>query len=136
VKLNEPGASLDFLGYTFRYDQSLFGRGRYLNLFPSRKSLQRARDRLREMTGPTRCFVPVPELIGQVNRYLAGWGNYFGPFDVAQGEGYPRVAFRAMNRFAQERVECHLKRRSQRPFRLGVDLTWYAQLKRLGLTSL
>ena len=81
------------------------------------------------MTGPGRCFVPVPELIGQVNRYLAGWGNYFG-------KGYPRMAFREINRFAQERLECHLTRRSQRRFRLGAELTWYAQLKRLGLTSL
>ena len=47
VRLDEPAASLDFLGYTFRYDQSLFGPGRYLNLCPSRKALQRARDRLR-----------------------------------------------------------------------------------------
>jgi len=129
VKLNEPDASLDFLGYTFRYDQSLFGPGRYLNLFPSRKALQRTRDKLRDMTGPAKCFVPVPELIEQVNRYLAGWGNYFG-------KGYPRVAFRSVNRFAQERLERHLKRRSQRPFRLGGELTWYAQLKRLGLISL
>jgi RNA-directed DNA polymerase len=129
VKLSEPGASLDFLGYTFRHDQSLFGNGRYLNLFPSRKALQRTRDKLRDMTGPDRCFVPVPELIDEVNRYLAGWGNYFG-------KGYPRMAFRQVNRFAQERLELHLKRRSQRPFRLGGELTWYAQLKQLGLISL
>jgi RNA-directed DNA polymerase len=129
VKLSEPGASLDFLGYTFRYDQSLFGNGRYLNLFPSRKALQRSRDHLRDMTGPARCFVPVPDLIGEVNRYLAGWGNYFG-------KGYPRVAFRATNRFVQERLECHFKRRSQRPYRLPEGLTWYAQLQRLGLVPL
>src|SRR5437762_6603805 len=59
VKLNEPKASLDFLGYTFRYDRDRQGRNwRYLNLFPSSKSLQRERDKLREMTGPSRCFVP------------------------------------------------------------------------------
>jgi RNA-directed DNA polymerase len=130
VRVTDPGASLDFLGYTFRYDRDLLGRGhRYLNLFPSRKAVQRTRDKLREMTGPQRCFVPVPELIDEVNRYLAGWGNYFG-------KGYPRVAFRQVNRFAQERLEHHLKRRSQRPFRLGGELTWYAQLKQLGLISL
>jgi RNA-directed DNA polymerase len=53
VKLSEPGAGLDFLGYTFRYDRDLQGRPkRYLNLFPSSKSMQRERDKLREMTGP------------------------------------------------------------------------------------
>ena len=130
VKLNEPGASLDFLGYTFRYDRDLKGRDhRYLNLCPSEKSLQRERDKLREMTGPQKCFVPIPALVAQINVHLRGWGNYFA-------KGYPRKAFRQINRFVQERLESHLKRRSQRPFRVTGGLSWYAQLQRLGLTPL
>ena len=36
VKLQEPGQSLNFLGFTLRYDRDLFGRDkRYLNIFPS-----------------------------------------------------------------------------------------------------
>ena len=36
VKLTEPNASVDFLGYTFRYDRDLHGRShRYLNAAPS-----------------------------------------------------------------------------------------------------
>ena len=64
VKLNEPGESLDFLGYTFRYDRDLQGRPwRYLNVCPSSKSMQRERDKLREMTGPEMCFMPITALI-------------------------------------------------------------------------
>jgi len=38
VDLREEGASLDFLGYTFRYDRDLKGRDRkYLNVIPSKK---------------------------------------------------------------------------------------------------
>ena len=38
VDLREEGASLHFLGYTFRYDRDLKGRDRkYLNVFPSRR---------------------------------------------------------------------------------------------------
>jgi len=130
VKLGKPGASLDFLGYTFRYDRSLYGRkNRYLNLRPSAKSMQRERDKLREMTGPEKCHVPIPALVGQINDHLRGWGNYFA-------KGYPRMAFRQINRFVQERLERHLKRRSQRPFRTAEGLSWYAQLQRLGLMSL
>jgi len=34
VDLNQPSASVDFLGYTFRFDRDLFGRGgRYLTCF-------------------------------------------------------------------------------------------------------
>jgi RNA-directed DNA polymerase len=130
VKLNEPGASLDFLGYTFRYDRDLQGRPwRYLNLCPSRKSLQRERDKLPEMTGPEQCFKPIPVLIAQINEHLRGWSNYFA-------KGYPRKAFRQINRFVQERLERHLKRRSQRPFRVHAAASWYEQLQRLGLQSL
>ena len=130
VKLNDPGVGLDFLGYTFRYDRDLRGRPkRYLNLFPSSKSMQRERDKLREMTGPERCFVPIPVLIAQINEHLRGWGNYFG-------KGYPRQAFRRLNAFVRERLKRHLKRRSQRPFRPGGTLSWHAQLQRLGLEPL
>ena len=39
VKLSDPGESLDFLGYTFRYDRDLYGGDkRYLNMFPTKKS--------------------------------------------------------------------------------------------------
>ena len=51
VDLQQPSASVDFLGFTYRYDRDLFGRGgRYLNVFPSKRSLARFRDRLRELT--------------------------------------------------------------------------------------
>ena len=60
VKLHEPGQSLNFLGFTLRYDRDLFGRDhRYLNVFPSTKAMTRAHDRVRELTGPKRCFVPI-----------------------------------------------------------------------------
>ena len=130
VKLRDPGAGLDFLGYTFRYDRDLRGGPwRYLNLCPSSKALQRERDKLKEMTGPKQCFKPIPVLIDEINRHLRGWSNYFG-------KGYPRAAFRHVNRYAQERLTRHLKRRSQRPYRSAEGVTWYAQLARLGLESL
>ena len=130
VKLDAPGASLDFLGYTFRYDLDLQGRGnRYLNLCPSKKSMQRARDKLRERTGPQVCFKPIGALISEVNDHLRGWGNYFG-------KGYPRRAFRQINAFVRERLTRHLRRRSQRPFRPPDGVSWYEQLHRLGLTPL
>jgi RNA-directed DNA polymerase len=40
VNLKEKGASLDFLGFTFRYDNDLKGRPlQYLNVIPSAKAL-------------------------------------------------------------------------------------------------
>ena len=45
VNLNQPGGSLDFLGFTFRYDRSVLGPGVYLNVVPSSKTMHRARER-------------------------------------------------------------------------------------------
>jgi RNA-directed DNA polymerase len=130
VALSEPGVCLDFLGYSFRYDHDRHGRQhRYLNLFPSSKSLQRERDKLREMTGPKMCFKPIVELIGEVNEHLTGWSNYFNA-------GYPRNAFRQINQYVQERLTRHLQRRSQRPFRRRGTASWYEQLTKLGLARL
>jgi len=130
VRLNEPGASLDFLGYTFRYDRDLLGRNRrYLNLCPSKKSMQRERDKLRELTRPEQCFVPIPMLIAQINKHLRGWSNYFV-------QGYPRRAFRQINHFVRGRLIGHLRRRSQRPYRPTGQESWYVHLHRLGLRPL
>jgi RNA-directed DNA polymerase len=130
VKLSDPGESLDFLGYTFRYDRDRHGRPhRYLNMFPSKKALERERQKLREMTGPRMCFKPIRGMIAEINRHLVGWSQYFSP-------GYSRHAFRQINGFTRQRLTRHLKRRSQRPYRPPKGVTWYAQLERLGLVYL
>jgi RNA-directed DNA polymerase len=130
VRMHQPGASVDFLGYTFRYDRDRYGRDRrYLNVFPSNKALQRLRDKLRGMICSSRAFLPIPLLIAEVNQVLRGWKLYFS-------HGYPRLAFREINRFVLDRLTDHLQRRSQRPYRPPAGTTYYVQLQRLGLQLL
>ena len=130
LNLRGPGESLDFLGYTFRFDRDRHGREqRYLNLCPAKKSLVRERDKLREMTEARMGCKPIPMLIGEINEHLAGWSNYFG-------QGYPRQAFRRINQYVRERLYCHLSRRSQRPWRPPQGVTFYEQFKRMGLIDL
>ena len=130
VHLGQEGASLDFLGFTFRYDRDRHGGGhRYLNLTPSAKAVARQRAALRELISAQRCFVPVPRLITAVNRQLRGWANYFR-------FGYPRGALRAINTYTRQRLTQHLSRRRQRPFRPPEGVTHYEHFKRLGLVYL
>jgi RNA-directed DNA polymerase len=130
VKLKEEGASLDFLGFTFRYDEDLKRRGwRYLNVRPSEKALKKEREKLHEMTNHRQCFKPIPELIAGLNRHLKGWKNYFD-------FGYPRQAFREINTYIRYRLKQHLRRRSQRPFRPPEGVTYYQQIQRLELVEL
>jgi len=130
VNLKEEGASLDFLGYTFRYEQDLKGRKKkYLNVTPSQRALARERERLRQMTGKEMCYKPLPRMVVELNRHLTGWANYFS-------FGYPRLAYREINWFVRSRMARHLRRRSQRPFRPPEGVTLYAHLKKMGLVYL
>jgi RNA-directed DNA polymerase len=130
VNLRQPGATLDFLGFTFRYDRDLHGRDhRYLNVFPSKKALARQRVRLQELTGSKQGWRPLPFVIAEVNVYLRGWGAYFG-------HGYPWKAFHAANKYVLDCFKHHLRRRSQRRFRRLANQTWYALLQSHGLQLL
>jgi RNA-directed DNA polymerase len=130
VNLNDEGAHLDFLGYTFWYAPDRFGRKtRYLKLCPSAKALDRERGKLRALTSSCLGWKPVGELIGDLNRHLAGWANYFGL-------SYPRAAFRKINDFVWCRLIRHLRRRSQRPIRPAEGSSWYHLLAQLGFTRI
>ncbi len=130
VQLNQAGASLDFLGFAFRYDECHYHRTRrYLNVFPSKKSLQREREKLREMTSKSRRHWPVRLLLADLNRHLQGWANYFR-------YGYPSDAFEKINHFVHVRLQCHLKKRSQRRYRAPKGISYNVHFQRLGLKPL
>jgi len=130
VRMEKRGEALDFLGFTLRYDRDLKGREkRYLNVVPSKKAVERLRDKIRARTY-SGYKKPLQEAVEEVNVILRGWANYFG-------YGYPRKAFREVNHFVRSRFKRFLLNRSQRrckPFREGESL--YAGLKRYGLIYL
>jgi RNA-directed DNA polymerase len=127
VKMHQPGASLDFLGFTFRYEQDLFGRDRrYLRVEPSRKAERRFREKMREQTGPQWGWMPLPILIGRVNQTLRGWCAYFR-------HGHPHRVFYRLDGYLRMRLWRHLRRRSQRRYRPPANENLCAHLQRLGL---
>lgn len=130
IDLKEEGATLDFLGYSFRYEDDLRGRNwKYLRKMPSAKAQEKEREAIRELTGPEQCFKPVRELIKDINTQTRGWKNYFKV-------GHSRREFRGLNYFIQGRVIKHLKRRSQRGHRKPADRSYYQHLIDLGLVPL
>lgn len=121
------GESLNFLGFTFRYDRSLCGRDqKYLNIAPSKKALKKAREAIREKTGPHMCYKPTPAVVEDLNTFLKGWCGYFR-------YGYPARAFRDIGRFCRERMVTHLNRRSQRKYHRPRGMSHYQYLQHLGL---
>ncbi|HLP45648.1 MAG TPA: group II intron maturase-specific domain-containing protein [Candidatus Kapabacteria bacterium] len=130
VKMNEPKANLNFLGFTLRYQDDLFGRPQqYLDIFPSNKAVKALRGKLKDKTR-SGYKKPLIEVIKEINQITAGWKNYFA-------YGYPRKVFRDVNHFTRRRFQSFLRNRSQRkskPLREGESI--YAGLKRMGLIYL
>jgi RNA-directed DNA polymerase len=130
VRLGDPQARLDFLGFSLRYQRDRFGRARrYLAVAPSARAQARLREKLRQLTGAG-AKRSLPATVRAVGALLRGWRSYFR-------YGHPRAAFRRMNYYVQVRFRCFLRNRSQRrsrPFRAGESL--YAGLQRYGLRYL
>ena len=130
VNVRTQGTSLDFLGFSMRYDKDLYGgKQRYLNTFPAKKAVAKHREKLRSVTqsGYKRS---IRDTIGVINDINRGWKNYFQL-------GYPRKCFRDINMFTRNRFKIFIKHRSQRrckPLKDGESL--YAGLRRLGLNYL
>lgn len=125
-----PKQTLDFLGYSFRWDADLLGRGsRWWRLFPSTKTMQRQRQWLRDNVNARCSHEPLTDMMERLNRHYRGWRNYFSL-------GHPRREYRQINWWMMRRVARHLQRRSQRPYRYPDESSIYAHIQQLGLRFL
>jgi RNA-directed DNA polymerase len=128
VNLNK-GETIDFLGYTFRCIQ----RNRrpwekYCNYKVSQKALKKARENIRARIRRNKILKP-KNLIENLNLYLDGWGQYFCL-------GYPSRGFEKINAYVKYNVRKHLKRRSQRGYKIGAEENWNQHFHKLGLIKL
>ena len=128
LNLQEAGESLDFLGYTFRFDNGTKYQGRYLNLFPSEKSMKSRRAKIKALTGSTN-RQPLVQVIERLNVELLGWGRYFA-------QGYPSKAFNELDCYVWMRLTRYLRTRSQRRMRVPEGHTAWSWFEELGIVRL
>jgi RNA-directed DNA polymerase len=130
VQMQDEDATLDFLGYTFRFSRSHRPGGgpRYWRVEASSKAQARARDKLRELTSARFCWMPVKDVVDRTNALLRGWFAYFS-------KGQPAKARKALVRFAEQRLIRHLRRRSQRPYRPPEGVSFFQHVHDLGLIA-
>jgi RNA-directed DNA polymerase len=99
----------DFLGYSFGPHRFRKDGHWYLGASPSRKSVQRLKDRIGEILVPGH-QAPWPEIRDRLNSLLRGWSGYFG-------YGTRLIAYRAVDHYVSARVRRFLARRHKVPSR-------------------
>lgn len=98
VDLKEKGRGIDFLSFHHRRVESFSRKGRYFCArWPSAKAVERAKDRIRQLTARRLLPLPVGEVVRNVNGFLKGWRNYFG-------QGNSTTVFHDLDGFVAERI--------------------------------
>ena len=78
IYLEEGGPGFDFLGFHHRWVRARGARHvTFLARWPSRTALQRARDRMRDLTKRSHLARTTEDVIRSLTRFLQGWAAYF-----------------------------------------------------------
>ncbi len=101
----------------------------FLARWPSGQAMQRARDRIRELTERKRLSQPVEETVQELNRFLRGWGGYFRYGNSAQH-------FHQISTYALKRLASFVAKRHGHAPGYGMSVVAYRSTNRLGLISL
>jgi RNA-directed DNA polymerase len=132
VHLREGGEGVDFLGFHHRYVRATGQRVRHVTFlarWPSSQAMQRARDRVRELTARERLLLPVEDVVGDLNRFLRGWTGYFRYGNSARHFGL-------IEHHAHNRLALFVAKRHQRSRAYGWQAVTYRSPNRLGLIRL
>jgi group II intron reverse transcriptase/maturase len=136
VELYDGKEGFDFLGCHLhkRLSGRLWEQERrrlyFLQRWPSARSMQRIRQRVKELTPRSRCHADVREVIADLNPILRGWGNYF-----RTGNAHER--FNQLDRYVWRRLRALRIKRKGRNLRAGEATRWTREsFENLGLYRL
>jgi group II intron reverse transcriptase/maturase len=130
VHLEEGGEGVDFLGFHHRWVRANRAKHvQFLARWPSRRAMQHARDRVREITARERLLLPVEDIVQDLNGYLRGWTGYFRYGNSARH-------FDAISNYAAHRVVSQVAKRHKRSRGYGWSVLAFQSPDRLGLIDL
>jgi group II intron reverse transcriptase/maturase len=123
VELRDGKEGFDFLGCHLHKRMSgrmLERSGRklyFLQRWPSQRSMQRIRQRVKELTPNRRCHEDLRDVIADLNPVLRGWGNYFRTGNAAR-------RFNQLDSYVWRRLRTLRVRRKGRHLRPGEASCW------------
>ncbi len=123
VDLRAGNEGFDFLGFHLRARMSgrLWEERRivryYLHRWPSVRSMKRARARIKDLSDRRRVGMELEDIIGGLNRFLRGWGNYFRTGNSAD-------KFISIDRHVAWRLKRLLIKKRGRNLRAGQAQRW------------
>ena len=97
-------ASFDFLGFTIQMSRGASTGKPYPNVRPADKSLMKIKAKLTALTGRKLTNIALDDIVGNVNRSLRGWANYFHFRNSSRMLSTARI-------HAEERLRTHLMKR-------------------------
>ena len=113
-RVNAKESSFDFLGFTVRYDRSIFDSNkRFWHIKPSEKSQRRIRQNINTLLKRIGHYRP-EDVVGSLNARIRGWLNYYD----APGISYTKIPKRKLNWYLRNRLYRYYNRKSQRKSRL------------------
>ena len=127
VDLREGKEGFDFLGCHLhaRMSGRLWEQRRivryYLHRWPSQRSMKRARQRVKALTGRSRVGMELEDVIYDLNLFLRGWGNYFRTGNAAN-------KFVTLDRYVAWRLKRLLIKKRGRNLRAGQADRWTPHL--------
>jgi RNA-directed DNA polymerase len=102
----------------------------FLQRWPSQRSMQRIRQRVKELTPRSRCHADLRDVIADLNPVLRGWGNYFRTGNAA-------TRFNQLDGYVWRRLRSLRVKRKGRHLRAGEVAGWSGEyFQNLGLHRL
>ena len=124
---------MDFLGFHHRLVRSQGRVGTkgviFLARWPSKRAIQHARDRVRELTARRRLRHKVEWVVEDLNRFVRGWAAYFRYGNSAD-------QFDKITRYLRMRMAIFIAKRHRRSRRFGWYVVAFASPNALGLIDL
>jgi RNA-directed DNA polymerase len=123
VDLREGKQGFDFLGCHLhaRFSGKVwekYGKVRYyLHRWPSERSMKRARARIKALTARSQVGQQLKDVIGRLNLFLRGWGNYFRTGNAA-------IKFVSLDGYVARRLRRLLIKKRGRNLRAGQADRW------------